>query len=107
MLTKLEQIQSDALTAIANVSDETTLEEARVGFLGKKSPLTAAAGGMRDVANEDKKAVGQNSMKFARPSPLLWRRKMQASPLHGMPPRLHQSTQPYRADHYRKEDFIL
>ncbi len=59
MLTKLEQIQSDALVAIANVTDETTLEEARVRFLGKKSPLTAAAGGMRDVANEDKRAVGQ------------------------------------------------
>lgn len=59
MLAQLEQIQSEALAAIANVTDETSLEEARVGFLGKKSPLTAAAGGMRDVPNEDKKAVGQ------------------------------------------------
>lgn len=59
MLEELAQIQSDALAAVAAVDDETALEEARVGFLGKKGRLTAASAGMRDVPKEQKKEVGQ------------------------------------------------
>jgi len=59
MLKQLEQIESDALNAIASVSDETSLEKARIEFLGKKSRLSAALAGMRDVPKEEKKAVGQ------------------------------------------------
>lgn len=59
MLEELEVIKIDALTAVRAVSDEAGLEEARIGFLGKKSRLTAAAAGMRDVPNELKKDVGQ------------------------------------------------
>ncbi|MEM9017313.1 MAG: phenylalanine--tRNA ligase subunit alpha [Verrucomicrobiota bacterium] len=59
MLAELETIQSDALEAIGAIQDETALEEARVGFLGKKGRLTAASAGMRDVPKEQKKDVGQ------------------------------------------------
>ncbi|MEX2581431.1 MAG: phenylalanine--tRNA ligase subunit alpha [Verrucomicrobiales bacterium] len=59
MLAELERIEADALSAIESVSDETGLEEARVGFLGKKGRLTAAGAGMRDVPKDQKKDVGQ------------------------------------------------
>ena len=59
MITELDQIQQDALAAIAEVDNETSLEEQRIGFLGKKGRLTAASAGMRDVPKEEKPAVGQ------------------------------------------------
>lgn len=59
MLEELEVIKTDALNAIGTISDESGLEEARIGFLGKKGRLTAASAGMRDVPNELKKDVGQ------------------------------------------------
>lgn len=59
MLEELDQIQADALQEIAGIDTDAALEEARVRFLGKKGRLTAASAGMRDVAKEDKPAVGQ------------------------------------------------
>jgi len=59
MIKELEQIQKDALAAIAAVDSEAKLEEHRVGFLGKKGRLTTAGAGMRDVPNDQKKDVGQ------------------------------------------------
>ena len=59
MLAELDSIKSDALIAIEAITDDSGLEEARVGFLGKKGRLTAASAGMRDVPNDLKKDVGQ------------------------------------------------
>lgn len=59
MLAELDQIQADALAAVEAATEESALEEARVGFLGKKGRLTAASAGMRDVPPEQKKDVGQ------------------------------------------------
>ncbi|MEM6278795.1 MAG: phenylalanine--tRNA ligase subunit alpha [Verrucomicrobiota bacterium] len=59
MLKELEVIQTDALVVIGAIEDESGLEEARIGFLGKKGRLTAASAGMRDVPKEQKKDVGQ------------------------------------------------
>lgn len=59
MLAELEKIKTDALAAIGEVADENALEEARVGFLGKKGRLSVAGAGMRDVPPEQKKDVGQ------------------------------------------------
>jgi len=59
MLTELEEIKTDALAAIGDIDNEPDLEQARVGFLGKKGRLTAASAGMRDVPKEQKKDVGQ------------------------------------------------
>ncbi|MEO0413993.1 MAG: phenylalanine--tRNA ligase subunit alpha [Verrucomicrobiota bacterium] len=59
MIEELQQIQEDAIAAIATVETEADLESHRIGFLGKKGRLTAASAGMRDVPKEQKKDVGQ------------------------------------------------
>ncbi|MCF6311159.1 MAG: phenylalanine--tRNA ligase subunit alpha [Verrucomicrobiales bacterium] len=59
MLDELSSIQSDALAAIESIDSESSLEEFRIHYLGKKGRLTATAAGMRDVAKEDKREIGQ------------------------------------------------
>ena len=59
MKQELETIQADALSAIEAASDQKTLDEARVAFLGKKGRLTAASAAMKDLPNEEKPAYGQ------------------------------------------------
>ena len=59
MIEELDQIKDEALTAIAEVDNETSLEDNRIAFLGKKGKLTAASAGMRDVPKDQKKDVGQ------------------------------------------------
>ena len=59
MIQEIETIQKDALAAILEVSDESSLEQARVQFLGKKGTLTAASSGMKNCPPEDKPALGQ------------------------------------------------
>lgn len=58
MTEQAAQIQTDALAAIDAASSEAALEEARVKFLGKKSPLNALAAEMRSLPNEDKPKLG-------------------------------------------------
>ena len=52
-------IQTEALAQIHAADDERTLEDARVAVLGKKGSLTRVAAGIKDVAPQDKAAVGQ------------------------------------------------
>ncbi|MGD7653458.1 MAG: phenylalanine--tRNA ligase subunit alpha [Verrucomicrobiales bacterium] len=59
MKEQIPAIQTEALARIAEAADERSLEDVRVGVLGKKGTLTQAAAGMRDVPKEDKAAVGQ------------------------------------------------
>lgn len=59
MKEQIPAIQTEALARIAGANDERSLEEVRVGVLGKKGTLTQAAAGMKDVPKEDKAAVGQ------------------------------------------------
>ncbi len=59
MIAQLDAIHEEALAAATAINDEAALEEFRIRFLGKKGTLTLAATGMRDVAKEDKPAVGQ------------------------------------------------
>src|SRR3954471_7911749 len=58
MLAELDLIPNEGLSALAGINDEAALEAYRVNYLGKKSRLTAAAAGMRDVPPEQKPAVG-------------------------------------------------
>ena len=58
MLSRLDQLQSEALAVLANAQDEAALEAARVNFLGKKDSLTALSAGMKDVPVDQKKEVG-------------------------------------------------
>ena len=58
MIEQATQIQAEALAAVEAANTEATLEEARVKFLGKKSPLNALAGEMRNLSNEEKPKLG-------------------------------------------------
>ena len=67
MKEKLEQIRVAALDEIAQVDAMQTLEQARVKFLGRKGALTEILRGLRDVAPEERPAIGQlaNEIKTA------------------------------------------
>jgi len=56
---QLEQLKSEALTAIAASADETAIEQARVKFLGQSGLLTAISKGMKDVSKDDKPRLGK------------------------------------------------
>jgi len=58
MLTELSELKTEALTALEALTDETSLENFRVAYLGKKGKLTAISAGMRDVTPDLKKEVG-------------------------------------------------
>lgn len=55
---KVQALQAEALNAISAASNEATLDDARVQFLGKKGPLAALAGEMRNLSNEEKPKLG-------------------------------------------------
>jgi len=59
MKEEIQQIQADALAAIAAATDEAALDQAKVAFLGKKGSLTTAAASMRTLCAEEKPAMGQ------------------------------------------------
>ncbi len=59
MLSELERLEKDALDAISPVTDERTLDDLRIRFLGKKGALTQLSAGMREVPKADKPLVGQ------------------------------------------------
>jgi phenylalanyl-tRNA synthetase alpha chain len=58
MLAQLDSLHAEALSVISAAADEASLEAARVAFLGKKGSLTSLSSGMRDVAADQKAAVG-------------------------------------------------
>ncbi|MGI8605320.1 MAG: phenylalanine--tRNA ligase subunit alpha [Verrucomicrobiales bacterium] len=58
MEAELDALEQSALTAIAAAADDGALNQCRVELLGKKSRLTEFGSRMRDVAPEQKKAVG-------------------------------------------------
>ena len=66
MIEQATQIQAEALAAVEAANTEATLEEARVKFLGKKSPLNALAGEMRHLSNEEKPKL---CLLYTSPSP--------------------------------------
>lgn len=55
---KVQALQAEALSAISAASNEATLDDARVKFLGKKGPLAALSSEMRNLSNEDKPKFG-------------------------------------------------
>ncbi len=58
MTTDIQAIQDEAVAGIQAASNERSLEDARVSFLGKKGTLAAASAGMKDLSNEEKPAFG-------------------------------------------------
>ena len=59
MIEDLNAIHSDALAEISGLSDEPSIEDFRIRYLGKKGRLTAASAGMKDVPKDQKPAIGQ------------------------------------------------
>lgn len=59
MLDALNELESEGLSELASVGDPEGLEAWRIRFLGTKGRLRQAMGGLKDVAKEDKAAVGQ------------------------------------------------
>ncbi len=58
MKEELERIREAALAALAAAETEEQLEQIRVGFLGRKGELTLVVRQMRDVAPEQRPAMG-------------------------------------------------
>src|SRR5699024_11513185 len=59
MKEKLQGILQAAKEQLAAAADARALDDARVRFLGKKGELTTLLKGMKDVAPEERPAVGQ------------------------------------------------
>ena len=59
MKERLQEIKEKALEQINSTASLEKLNEVRVAFLGKKGELTEVLKGMKDVAPEDRPAVGQ------------------------------------------------
>ena len=59
MLDDLNSLETTALADLASASDADTLEAWRVAHLGSKGSLRGLMPGMKDVAKEDKAAVGK------------------------------------------------
>ncbi len=58
MKAALERIRAEAEAALATATDEAAVEALRVRFLGRKGELTTVVRLMRDVAPEDRPAMG-------------------------------------------------
>ena len=56
---QLEALRTEALAAIVAATDESTVEQARIKFLGQAGSLTTLSKGMKDVSKEDKPRIGK------------------------------------------------
>ncbi|HNR46918.1 MAG TPA: phenylalanine--tRNA ligase subunit alpha, partial [Anaerolineaceae bacterium] len=67
ILAELNQIQQDALAALAGIEDETTLQGWKVSYLGRTSPVMQVFSRMGQFSKELRPLVGQqaNQVKLA------------------------------------------
>lgn len=61
MKEKLESIKNEALDIINNCSDETSINNAKSKYLGKKSEFTSIMAGMASLSPEEKREIGSLS----------------------------------------------
>jgi phenylalanyl-tRNA synthetase alpha chain len=61
MLEQLEKIKVDSLNALEAVSSETELEDWRVRYLGRKSPIMDVFGQMARLSKEERPVVGRTA----------------------------------------------
>ncbi|HUF37354.1 MAG TPA: phenylalanine--tRNA ligase subunit alpha [Anaerolineales bacterium] len=61
MLEDLDKIKQTALAALAEAGSEAALEEWRVRFLGRKSPVMDVFSALRSLSPEERPAVGQRA----------------------------------------------
>ena len=56
---RFEKVRTEGAEKIGAATDLDSLEEARVRVLGRKGPLSEARQGLKDVASEDRAAMGK------------------------------------------------
>jgi phenylalanyl-tRNA synthetase alpha chain len=78
MLDKLEEIQVAALGALANVLDEAGLEQWRVSYLGRSSPLMGVFEGLGKVPKEERPALGRHANEVKHALEMAFSEKLQA-----------------------------
>jgi phenylalanyl-tRNA synthetase alpha chain len=61
MLDKLKEIERTALAALDKIADEAALEQWRVSFLGRSSPLMQVFSGLGALSKEERPVVGQQA----------------------------------------------
>jgi phenylalanyl-tRNA synthetase alpha chain len=66
MLDQLDQIQTDALSALAGVTDSEALDDWRVVHLGKKSPLMTILGDLGKLSKEERPLIGKRGNEVKR-----------------------------------------
>jgi phenylalanyl-tRNA synthetase alpha chain len=59
MKEKLQNIEQEALSALANASDEDALQQWRTSYLGRKSPIMLVYKGMGQLSKEERPEVGR------------------------------------------------
>lgn len=58
MKDQLQQLEKDALAALAGADSSSKLQDIRVGFLGKKGAVTEIMKGMRDLPADERPVIG-------------------------------------------------
>lgn len=61
MLEQLERIKQEGLAALQHSNDEASLEQWRVAYLGRSSPLMMVFAGLGKVSKEERPAVGKRA----------------------------------------------
>lgn len=61
MITKLEQLKTEALKNLAEIKDEKSLRDFEIKYLGRKGKLAEAMKGIVELAGEEKKEAGQTA----------------------------------------------
>jgi phenylalanyl-tRNA synthetase alpha chain len=75
---KLEEIQVAALGALVNILDEAGLEQWRVTYLGRSSPLMGVFEGLGKVPKEERPALGRHANEVKRALETVFSEKLQA-----------------------------
>jgi phenylalanyl-tRNA synthetase alpha chain len=66
MLTKLDQIEGQALQVLSSVQDETSLESWRIAHLGRSSPLMQVFDQLGRLAREERPVIGRRANEVKR-----------------------------------------
>ncbi|MBI5754981.1 phenylalanine--tRNA ligase subunit alpha [Candidatus Peregrinibacteria bacterium] len=64
MITSLQKLEKEMLSALEKAQDIHQLEEIRIKYLGRKGMLTAILKGLKNLSDEEKRVVGQLANKI-------------------------------------------
>jgi phenylalanyl-tRNA synthetase alpha chain len=74
----IDEIKNNLNTAVDSADGTKTLDDVRVSFLGKKGFITEALAGLKSLAGEERKTVGQAINKLKREAEILIAEKLDA-----------------------------